>query len=157
MRKTVAFWIVLMTASSVLGCAKYIGKQVQGSARIMAEDDTINHKEKQKILDMNHTYPKSFVTDLVVRQESDSKISVHYREGVLESAYGSPGADYTTDGKTLKIKILRCYIYNMCTPMVASKADPNGKNSSVTFSIPYNGESIVFIYNQFEEQVTLLK
>ena len=41
--------------------------------------------------------------------------------------------------------------------MVASKADPNGKNSSVTFSIPYNGESIVFIYNQLEEQVALLK
>jgi hypothetical protein len=50
MRKIALFGVVIIVTSTFFGCAKYLDKQVQGSARIMADGDTINHKEKQKML-----------------------------------------------------------------------------------------------------------
>ncbi len=50
MRKIIFLGFVAVTTSIFFGCAKYLDKQVQNSALTIVEGDTINHKEKQKML-----------------------------------------------------------------------------------------------------------
>jgi len=50
MRKTIFVGVVAITTSTFFGCAKYLDKRVQNSALAIADGDTINQKEKQKML-----------------------------------------------------------------------------------------------------------
>ncbi|WP_434777371.1 hypothetical protein [Neisseria sp. Ec49-e6-T10] len=100
---------------------------------------------------MKPHYSKNSVQPVIVNKVSDNLLSIKYRE-FPETVFYSKGVNYVTNGGVTKVYIDRCNINSNCKPMLETKLPLDESRMSEVF-LPYNGEKIVMVYLDAEEQI----
>lgn len=96
------------------------------------------------------SYKKASVQPVVVDRSND-QLTITYTEPATSTSYSS-GADYTVEGDIIKVRIERCY-YNKKCDSKAPATPSADKAARLQVSIPYQGEKVIMVYTDTEEQI----
>lgn len=100
---------------------------------------------------MHADYTKDAVGPIQLSRLADGQLKLQYSMPP-ESLYYSPGVDFKVEGDTLRIAIRRCGIKETCQVMAKAPMPP-AEALRPEVSVPYNGERIVMVYADGEEQI----
>lgn len=100
---------------------------------------------------MKPHYAKSVVQPVEIEKIAGDQIRIRYNMP-RETMYYSPGLNYESADGTLKLFIDRCHIKDKCKPMASAPLSPS-TGWQVAAQVPYQGERVVMVYTDSEEQV----
>lgn len=100
---------------------------------------------------MKAYYPKSEVQPVHVEKSGADAVSITYRVP-METRFYSDGANYLSDGDSLRIYIDRCEIGKDCKPMAKTEI-PLDDKWMARVSIPYKGGKIVLVHADGDQEL----
>lgn len=100
---------------------------------------------------MKPQYARLDVQPLTIEKVNDNQIRIQYNMPA-ETLYYSPGLNYQSKDGMLRLFIDRCHIRENCATMAKAPMSPDN-GWRVSAELPYQGEKVVMIYTDAEEQI----
>lgn len=100
---------------------------------------------------MQAEYPKAAIRNLDVRAEN-GQLQIRYGYP-QETQYYSGGVNLERGDGEIRVVIARCRINDACTTDIPSTL-PKPTNFNAAVSIPWNGERVVLVHADGEQQIS---
>lgn len=100
---------------------------------------------------MQPIYAKAAIRDLEVRAEA-SQLNIRYAYP-METSYFSSGVNIERSKDVVRVVIARCELNQPCEPDIPVSL-PRPANFEASVSIPWNGERVILVYTDGEEQIS---
>lgn len=100
---------------------------------------------------MHSDYRKKAVQPIELTPPTGGHLKIKYAMPP-ESLFYSPGVDFKVEGDVVRVVIRRCGIREKCEVM-AKAAMPPAEALRPEVSIPYEGQRVVMVYADGEDQV----